>query len=127
MPIKSIILGRIRMSLKKLLFSRGKRGSEYINFEFKFEINDFEKELFRKDLEKYGEVFDESLGHNDYVFKIGRYCGENYFKHFSMELSLDVPGKLYIYLPCDASQDMNHYNKLKTLLTDGLGFELKNK
>lgn len=111
--------------LKTILFSRGKKENDYIHFEFDFEINNFERELFRKDLDKYGEVFNESLGQNDYVFRIGRFCGENGFKHILMELSLDIPGRLYIDLPYLASQDINHYSKLKTLLTDGLGFELK--
>ena len=113
------------MSGNAIIFAYGKRSNGYITCQVDFEINDAERDWFKKDLEVYGGRILEDLTLNNYIFELGRFCGKNNYVSILVLLSMEVPGRLIIELPQIASLNIKHYEDLKEFLRTSLGFEIK--
>lgn len=109
----------------KLIFTYGKRSNGYITCQVDFEVNDTERDWFKKDLEVYERMILNNLTLNNYIFELGRFCGKNSYVSILVLLSMEVPGRLIIELPQIASLNRRHYEDLKEFLRTSLGFEIK--
>lgn len=113
------------MGGKSIIFSYGKRSNGYITCQVDFEVNDTERDWFKKDLNVYEQWFYDVLKLNNYIFELGRFCGKNNYVSILVLLSMEVPGRLIIELPQIASLNIRYYEDLKEFLRKSLGFEIK--
>ena len=113
------------MGGKSIIFSYGKRENAYITCTVDFEVNNAERDWFKRDLDTYERMVLDNLKLNNYIFELGRFCGKNDYVSILVLLSMEVPGRLIIELPPMASLNINFYEDLKEFLSKSLGFEIK--
>ncbi len=113
------------MGGKAIIFAYGKRSNVYITCQVDFEVNDTERDWFKKDLDVYERMILNDLTLNNYIFELGRFCGKNNYVNILVLLSMEVPGRLIIELPQIASLNIKYYEDLKEFLRTSLGFEIK--
>lgn len=110
--------------LLNIIFKFGKTPTEEITHNIYFEISEFEKELFQKDLERYGEQIKSDFYKESFEFNLGIFVGENSYKFIKIGIPLEVPGKLIICTDNNGLPLAASYNRLANFVSSKFGFEI---